>query len=119
MEELDRLAREPNTVVVSCEQDLNMDYLVETIWKKLNLMRVYTKRRGELPDFDDGLIVRNGATIEHVCHAIHRSLAQSFRYALVWVRNVFPFLIRESSPVTGPILKMDCTTLFIGYFYQA
>ncbi|CDS12492.1 Putative Developmentally-regulated GTP-bindingFT protein 2 [Lichtheimia ramosa] len=84
MEELDRLAREPNTVVVSCEQDLNMDYLVETIWKKLNLMRVYTKRRGELPDFDDGLIVRNGATIEHVCHAIHRSLAQSFRYALVW-----------------------------------
>lgn len=95
MEELDRLAREPNTVVVSCEQDLNMDYLVDSIWKKLNLMRVYTKRRGELPDFDDGLIVRNGATIEHVCHAIHRSLAHSFRYALVWVSIISPFFIRE------------------------
>ena len=85
MEELDKLAHQPNTAVVSCEQDLNMDFLVDTIWKQLNLMRVYTKRRGELPDFDDGLIVRNGATVEHVCHAIHRSLAESFRYALVWV----------------------------------
>ncbi|KAL0086600.1 developmentally-regulated GTP-binding protein 2 [Phycomyces blakesleeanus] len=84
MEEIDRLAHEPDTVVVSCEQDLNMDYLVERIWKKLNLMRVYTKKRGDLPDFEDGLIVRSGATIEHVCHAVHRSLAESFRYALVW-----------------------------------
>lgn len=48
-------------------------------------MRVYTKKRGEYPDFSDGLIVRNGATIEHVCHAIHRTLADNFRYALVWV----------------------------------
>ncbi|KAI7864571.1 developmentally-regulated GTP-binding protein 2 [Spinellus fusiger] len=84
MEEVDRLAHEPDTVVVSCEQDLNMDYLVEQIWKKLNLMRVYTKKRGDYPDFEDGLIVRGGATIEHVCHAVHRSLAESFRYALVW-----------------------------------
>lgn len=47
-------------------------------------MRVYTKKRGEFPDFDDGLIVRSGATVEHVCHAIHRTLADNFRYALVW-----------------------------------
>ena len=85
MEEVNRLAHEENTVVVSCEDDLNLDYLIETIWRKLNLMRVYTKKRGEYPDFSDGLIVRNGATIEHVCHAIHRTLTDNFRYALVWV----------------------------------
>jgi ribosome-interacting GTPase 1 len=45
---------------------------------------VYTKKRGELPDFEDGLIIRNGATIEHVCHAIHRTLVSDFKYALVW-----------------------------------
>ena len=28
--------------------------------------------------------MRNGATIEHVCHSIHRSLLDDFRYALVW-----------------------------------
>jgi hypothetical protein len=84
MEEVDRLAREPNTVVVSCEKDLNLDYLVEQVWKHLNLLRIYTKRRGELPDFNDGLIVRNNATIEHVCHVIHRTLVSDFKYALVW-----------------------------------
>lgn len=36
------------------------------------------------PDFDDGIILRRGATIEHVCHGIHRTIASSFKYALVW-----------------------------------
>ncbi|CAG8655719.1 9041_t:CDS:10 [Cetraspora pellucida] len=84
LEELDRLAREPNTIVISCEMDLNLDYLVEQIWKYLSLLRIYTKKRGEYPDFEGGLIVRKGATVEHVCHAIHRSLVEEFRYALVW-----------------------------------
>jgi ribosome-interacting GTPase 1 len=120
LEEVDRLAREPYTIVVSCESDLNLDYLVEQIWKHLNLLRIYTKRRGELPDFSDGLIIRNNASVEHAvccctlgfkpyfstiphvaeltvslpspsllppppqCHAIHRTLVQDFRYALVW-----------------------------------
>ncbi|RIB04186.1 developmentally regulated GTP-binding protein 2 [Gigaspora rosea] len=84
LEELDRLAREPNTIVISCEMDLNLDYLVEQVWKYLNLLRIYTKKRGEYPDLEGGLIVRQGATVEHVCHAIHRSLVEEFRYALVW-----------------------------------
>lgn len=25
-----------------------------------------------------------GVTVEHVCHAIHRTLAAQFKYALVW-----------------------------------
>jgi len=84
LEEVDRLAREPNSVVCSCEMDLNMDYLIEKIWTTLDLLRVYTKRRGEYPDFEGGLILRNNSTIEHVCHHIHRTLVDDFKYALVW-----------------------------------
>ncbi|CAB4378813.1 unnamed protein product [Rhizophagus irregularis] len=84
LEELDKLAHELNTIVISCEMDLNLDYLVDQMWRHLNLLRVYTKKRGEYPDLEGGLIVRKGATVEHVCHAIHRSLADEFRYALVW-----------------------------------
>ncbi|KAG4101029.1 P-loop containing nucleoside triphosphate hydrolase protein [Neocallimastix lanati (nom. inval.)] len=84
LEEVDRLARQPNSVVCSCEMDLNMDYLVEKIWTTLDLLRVYTKRRGEYPDFEGGLILRNNSTIEHVCHHIHRTLVDDFKYALVW-----------------------------------
>lgn len=82
--DLDVLAREPNTVVVSCELDLNLDYLVHRIWEELGLLRVYTKRPGNPPDFEDAVIIRSGSTIEHLCHRIHRTLPAVFKYALVW-----------------------------------
>ena len=46
--------------------------------------RIYTKKRGNRPDFEDGLIMRNGSTVEHICHGIHRTLVDQFKYALVW-----------------------------------
>lgn len=61
--------------------------MVEKIWEKLNLFRAYTKKRGEFPDLKGGLILRSGATVEHVCHAIHRSLVRDFKGALVWGRS--------------------------------
>jgi len=84
IEEVDRIAHQPNSVVVSCNMKLNLDYLLERIWDSLALVRVYTKKRGCRPDFEDGLIMRNGATIEHVCHTIHRTLLNQFKYALIW-----------------------------------
>jgi len=34
----------PDSVVISCGLNLNMDYLLEKIWEKLALVRVYTKK---------------------------------------------------------------------------
>ncbi|KAI9791957.1 MAG: Ribosome-interacting GTPase 2 [Peltula sp. TS41687] len=81
---LDELAREPNTVVMSCELDLGIQDVVERCWQELRLIRVYTKRKGVDPDFNEALIVRNKSTIEDVCDQIHRNLKESFKYALVW-----------------------------------
>ncbi|ORX73633.1 P-loop containing nucleoside triphosphate hydrolase protein [Linderina pennispora] len=57
IEEVDKIAREDHTVVVSIEQDLNMDYL------------------------------KAGATVEEACKAIHKTLLEGFKYALVWGNN--------------------------------
>lgn len=76
----------------SCNMKLNLDFLLETLWEYLSLIRVYTKKPGQPPDFEDGLILRKGVTVEHVCHAIHRTLAQQFKYALVWVSITFNVL---------------------------
>lgn len=84
IEEVDRIARQPHSVVVSCNMKLNLDYLLEVLWEYLALIRVYTKKPGQPPDFSDGLILRKGVTVEHVCHAIHRTLVQAFKYGLVW-----------------------------------
>jgi len=84
LEEVDRLARGEHNVVISCEMKLNLDYLLECLWEHLNLIRVYTKKPGQPPDFSDGIIMRNGVTVKHTCHAIHRTLANDCKYALVW-----------------------------------
>ncbi|ETE72196.1 Developmentally-regulated GTP-binding protein 2 [Ophiophagus hannah] len=84
MEEVDRLARRPHSVVISCGMKLNLDYLLETLWEYLALTCIYTKKRGQRPDFSDAIILRKGASVQHVCHRIHRTLADQFKYALVW-----------------------------------
>ena len=104
LEFLDALAREPHTAVMSCELDLGVQDVVERIWKELRLMRVYTKRydismtfsfihvahdyriyrKGEEPKFDEALIVRQDSTIEDVCDQIHRTIKDTFKYAMVW-----------------------------------
>ncbi|KAI6133297.1 P-loop containing nucleoside triphosphate hydrolase protein [Pisolithus croceorrhizus] len=108
LEMVDKLARSENTVVISCEMGLNLDYLIERVWESLGLVKVYTKKRGERPDLSDPVCLRKGATIEvcpiptkyvpctlegmltcaqDVCLGIHKSLATNFRYALVWGRS--------------------------------
>lgn len=81
---MDALAREPHTVVMSCELDLGIQDVVDRCWKELALIRVYTKRKGAEPDFSEALIVRKDSTIEDVCDKVHRTLKEGFKYALVW-----------------------------------
>jgi len=87
LEEVDRLARGEHNVVISCNMKLNLEYLVEVLWEHLDLIRVYTKKPGQPPDFEDGIILRNGVNVTHVCHAIHRTLADDCKYALVWGKS--------------------------------
>jgi len=84
LEEVDELARRPNSIVVSCNWGLNLDNLMKMIWEYLGLVRVYTKKRGEPPDFADAIVMRSGATIELVCKLIHKDLVSQFKSALVW-----------------------------------
>eukprot|EP00742_Colponemidia_sp_Colp-10_P003488 GILJ01003715.1.p1 GENE.GILJ01003715.1~~GILJ01003715.1.p1 ORF type:complete len:367 (+),score=60.62 GILJ01003715.1:81-1181(+) len=87
VEELDELARRPHSVVISCNMNLNMDYLLARIWDELALVRVFTKKRGAFPDFNDPLVLtigRGGCTVQAAVESIHRDLVKDFKYALVW-----------------------------------
>lgn len=87
LEQMNKLTHEDHTVVISCEMNLNLDYLIERMWDDLGLVKVYTKKRGAPPDLADPVCLRKGATVEDVCNGIHRSLATNFRYALVWGKS--------------------------------
>ncbi|KAL9654394.1 hypothetical protein ABK040_010421 [Willaertia magna] len=87
LEEVDKLARKDDAVVISCNWDLNLDYLVEQIWEHLGLVRVYTKKKGRAPDFSEPVILREGSTVETICENIHKDMKKNFKYGIVWGRS--------------------------------
>ncbi len=90
IEEVDQLARLPDSVVISIYMNLNLDFLLQQIWKYLGLVRIYTKRRGQPPDLIEPIILseeRHGLTIEAACKSISREFIPIFNFALVWGRS--------------------------------
>lgn len=90
LEEVDEIAHRKGHCVISCNMKLNLDYLLECIWEELDLVRVYTKKRGQPPDFGDPIILstdRNGLSVKSVCDQIHREFSKEFKYAVVWGRS--------------------------------
>jgi len=65
IEELDLLYRIPNACPISSEHGWNVDELMESMWEKLNLRRVYTKPKGKMPDYSAPVVLRSTAcTVE-------------------------------------------------------
>lgn len=65
IEELDLIYRIPNACPISSEHGWNIDELLEQMWEKLTLVRVYTKPKGRLPDYTAPVVLRSSAcTIE-------------------------------------------------------
>ncbi|KAF7036678.1 hypothetical protein CFC21_047261 [Triticum aestivum] len=87
IDDVDNLARQPNSLVISCNLQLNLDRLLARMWEEMGLVRVYTKPQGQQPDFGDPVVLssdRGGCTVEDFCNHIHRSLLKDVKYVLVW-----------------------------------
>lgn len=87
MEEVDEIARRPNSIPISCQMKLNLDGLLEKMWDMMALRRVFTKKVGNKPDFEAPVVLtrdRGGTTVESLCSQIHKTLTKEFKYALVW-----------------------------------
>ena len=75
IEEVDVLARKPDSVVISIYMELNLDYMLQRMWDYLGLLRIYTKRRGQPPDLNDPIVLsteRHGLTVEAACKSISK-----------------------------------------------
>merc|ERR1712142_594671 len=89
IEELDIIYKIPHCVPISAHHKWNFDDLLEKIWEYLALVRIYTKPKGQLPDYTAPVVLQEGrTTIEHFCDNIHKSLMATFKCALVWGASV-------------------------------
>ncbi|KAH8252291.1 GTP-binding protein 128up [Drosophila serrata] len=89
IEELDVIYKIPHCVPISAHHHWNFDDLLELMWEYLRLVRIYTKPKGQLPDYNSPVVLHNEHTsIEDFCNKLHRSIAKEFKYALVWGSSV-------------------------------
>ncbi|CAM9322242.1 unnamed protein product [Scytosiphon promiscuus] len=90
IEDMDKLAREPNSIVVSVHMKLNLEALLAKMWVYMGLIRIFTKRKGHPPDFSDPVILsseRSGTNVKAAAQHISREMIDVFNYALVWGRS--------------------------------
>lgn len=89
IEELDILDQMPNYVPISSQHEWNLEELMDTIWTKCNMIRIYTKPRGQIPDYDEPVIMHSESnpTIEEFCNRLHKNLIDDFTHAFVWGRS--------------------------------
>lgn len=89
MEELEVLDKIPHYVPIAGLKEWGFDDLLETMWDYLDLIRLYTKPKGEIPDYEKPVIVnRKYSKVEDFCNQIHKTIMKEFKYALVWGSSV-------------------------------
>ncbi|XP_032253366.1 developmentally-regulated GTP-binding protein 1-like [Phoca vitulina] len=89
IEELDIIYKVPHCVPISAHYHWNFDDLLEKIWDYLKLVRIYTKPKGQLPNYTSPVVLPYSRTIvKDFCMKIHKNLTKEFKYALVWGLSV-------------------------------
>ncbi|KAF9139297.1 hypothetical protein EC957_005176 [Mortierella hygrophila] len=85
IEELDLVSKIPHAVPICAHHEWNFDELLSKTWEYLDLARIYTKPKGQLPDYSSPVVLRREtATIEGFCNNIHKAILRELKYALVW-----------------------------------
>eukprot|EP01095_Lingulamoeba_sp_RSL-Kostka_P007640 TRINITY_DN2452_c0_g1_i1.p1 TRINITY_DN2452_c0_g1~~TRINITY_DN2452_c0_g1_i1.p1 ORF type:complete len:367 (-),score=127.38 TRINITY_DN2452_c0_g1_i1:36-1136(-) len=85
LEELEILDQIEYNVPISAHLEWNLDELLDKMWKYLDLFRVYTKPKGQVPDYNAPVVMRRSRpSVEDFCNRIHSAVAKQLKYALVW-----------------------------------
>ncbi len=81
----------PDVIFISAEKGEGLEELKEKIYQELGLIRVYTKKVGEEPKYDEPLILKKGAKVMDACKKIHKDFVKNFQFARIWGKSVkFP-----------------------------
>lgn len=91
-EKLDKVKKKVNAdILVSGEKDINISNLKESIFKKLDLIKVFCKDPGKKADLDEPLIMSKSSSVEDMCNKLHRDFTKRFRFVRVWGKSAkFP-----------------------------
>jgi ribosome-interacting GTPase 1 len=75
-------------LAVSCEKRYGLEKLGETLFKALDIIRVYTKEPDERTRSEKPFILRKGATVYDLAKNIHSDFSERFSFAKVWSKRL-------------------------------
>ncbi len=78
-------------ILISAEENININELKKLIFDKLKIIRVYCKQVRKKADLKVPLILFKGATLNDMCLKLHRDFADKFKFARLWGKSAkFP-----------------------------
>jgi len=75
-------------LAVSCEKGYGLEKLGETLFKALDIIRVYTKEPNEREYSKKPFILKKGATVYDLAKNIHSDFGEKFSFAKVWGKRL-------------------------------
>jgi uncharacterized protein len=69
---------------LSVTQHSGFDAFKVAVWKRLQLVRVYSKPPGKPTDRNEPFVLPEGATIHDLAERIHREIGENLQFARVW-----------------------------------
>ncbi len=87
---------------VSAVTGQGMEQLRRLAWGILGMIRIYTRAPGKSPDLTAPFTLDAGSTVLEAAAAVHKELAERFRYARAWGANTF-----EGQRVSGSHVLAD------------
>lgn len=72
-----------------CRHGWNLEELLDTIWDYTKMIRIYTKPKGQVPDYGAPVVLHDQQpSIEDFCNKLHKQLVSQLKYAWVWGSSV-------------------------------
>jgi len=69
----------------------NQKNIKDEIWKRLNLVKIFTKEPGKKASKDIPICLKKNSTIEDMAEQVHKDFIKKFRFARIWGKSTkFP-----------------------------
>jgi len=75
--------------VISSKNQADIEKLRQEIIKRLNIVRVYSKRPGHNPEYGNPFVFPRGSDLIDFAQEVHKDFAENLKFAKVWGINKF------------------------------
>lgn len=78
--ELEKAAIKKKLLII---EEIDIEKIKEKIWKKLDLIKVFTKQQGKKPSYPP-IAFKRGSTVGDLAGSIHKDFIKRFKFARIW-----------------------------------